>query len=62
MGVYQVMGISEEMKRLVMEGKNAIDLADQAQLEGIPDLRESALKKVKNGVLSLDELNRITQE
>ncbi len=61
-GVYQVMPVSEEMKRLIMEGKNAIDLADQAQRERIPDLRQSALKKVKDGVLSLDELNRITQE
>ena len=61
-GVYQVVQISEEMKRLIMEGRNAIDLADQAQRERIPDLRQSALKKVKDGVLSLDELNRITQE
>jgi type IV pilus assembly protein PilB len=62
MGVYQVMEISEEMKRLIMEGKNAMDLADQGQREGIADLRQSALKKVKDGLLSLDELNRITQE
>ena len=61
-GVYQVMPISEEMKRLIMEGRNAIDLADQAQRERIPDLRQSALKKVKDGVLSLEELNRVTQE
>ena len=61
-GVYQVVQISEEMKRLIMEGRNAIDLADQAQREKIPDLRQSALKKVRDGVLSLDELNRITQE
>ena len=61
-GVYQVMQISEEMKRLIMEGKNSIDLADQALRERIPDLRMSALKKVRDGVLSLDELNRITQE
>jgi type IV pilus assembly protein PilB len=61
-GVYQVMTISEEMKRLIMGGKNAIDLADQAQRERIPDLRQSALKKVKDGVLNLDEMNRITQE
>ena len=61
-GIYQVMVVSEEMKRLIMEGRNAIDLADQADTEGIPDLRQSALKKVKDGVLSLDELNRITQE
>jgi len=61
-GVYQVVTISEEMKRLIMEGRNAIDLADQAQRERIPDLRQSALKKVRDGMLSLDELNRITQE
>ncbi len=61
-GVYQVMQVSEEMKRLIMEGRNAIDLADQAQRERIPDLRQSALKKVRDGVLSLDEMNRITQE
>jgi len=62
MGVYQVMQVSDEMKRLIMEGRNAIDLADQSQREGIPDLRQSALKKVKDGLISLDELNRITQE
>ncbi len=61
-GVYQVMQISDEMKRLIMEGKNSIDLADQAMRERIPDLRMSALKKVRDGMLSLDELNRITQE
>ena len=61
-GVYQVMQISDEMKRLIMEGRNAIDLADQALRERVPDLRMSALKKVRDGLLSLDELNRITQE
>jgi len=61
-GVYQVMQMSDEMKRLIMEGRNSIDLADQALRERIPDLRMSALKKVRDGLLSLDELNRITQE
>ncbi len=56
------MQISDEMKRLIMEGRNSIDLADQALRERIPDLRMSALKKVRDGLLSLDELNRITQE
>jgi len=61
-GIYQVMPISEEMKRLVMEGRNAIDLADQGEKEGIPDIRQSAIRKVKDGVLSIDEMNRVTQE
>ncbi|MCP4043837.1 MAG: type IV-A pilus assembly ATPase PilB, partial [Gammaproteobacteria bacterium] len=61
-GVYQVMPISEEMARMVMEGRNAMDIADQAKREKIPDIRQSGLKKVKDGVLDLTELNRITVE
>ena len=45
-----------------MEGRNAIDLADQAQKEGIPDIRQSALKKVRDGMTSIEEMNRVTQE
>jgi len=61
-GIYQVMGISEEMGRLIMAGANSLDLADQAAKEGIDDLRRSALKKVKAGLLSLEEANRITKD
>jgi type IV pilus assembly protein PilB len=61
-GVYQVMPVSDEMKRLIMEGSNAIVLADQAEKEGIPDIRQSALKKVKDGFTGLAEINRVTQE
>jgi len=61
-GIYQVMGISEEMERLIMGGANSIDLADQARKEGIDDLRRSALKKVIQGLLSLEEANRVTKD
>ena len=61
-GIYQVMGISEQMGRLIMDGANSLDLADQAEKEGIPDLRRSALKKVKAGLLSLEEANRVTKD
>jgi len=61
-GVYQVMPVSEEMGRIIMQGGNAMDLADQAQKEGIPDLRESGLKKVRDGVTSLEEINRVTKD
>lgn len=61
-GIYQVMPISEAMTRLIMAGKNAMELADQAKKEGIPDLRESGLKKVSDGLTSLEEVNRVTQE
>jgi type IV pilus assembly protein PilB len=61
-GIYQVMTISEEMGRLIMSGANSIDLADQADKEGVDDLRRSALKKVKQGLLSLEEANRVTKD
>ncbi len=61
-GLYQVMPISDEMKRLIMEGRNAIDLADQAKSEGVKDIRDSALVKVKNGITSIEEINRVTLE
>jgi len=50
------------MGRLIMEGGNAIQLADQARQEGIADLRESGLKKVLAGVTSLEEINRVTKD
>ena len=61
-GIYQVMAVSEEMGRLIMGGANSIDLADQARKERIPDLRRSALVKVKSGLLSLEEANRVTKD
>ncbi|MDT8404338.1 type IV-A pilus assembly ATPase PilB [Sulfuriflexus sp.] len=62
LGIYQVMPISDEMGRMIMEGGNAITLADQAVKEGISDLRQSGLKKVKNGLTSLEEINRVTKD
>jgi type IV pilus assembly protein PilB len=61
-GIYQVMPISEEMERIVMKNGNSIDLADQAQREGIKDLRQSGLIKVKKGLTSLEEVEAVTNE
>ena len=61
-GIYQVMPISEAMGRLIMEDGNAIQLGDQARAEGILDLRQSGLRKVKAGITSLEEINRVTKE
>jgi type IV pilus assembly protein PilB len=58
-GIYQVMPISETMARLIMENCDALMLADQAKKEGIADLRDSGLRKVKAGLTSLEELNRV---
>lgn len=61
-GIYQVVPVSDDMKRLIMEGSNAIGLADQAHREGIPDIRQSALKKVVDGMTDIAEINRVTLE
>jgi len=60
LGVFQVMPVSETTGRIIMEGGNAIQIADQAKKEGILDLRASALNKVKDGLTSLEEINRVT--
>jgi len=59
-GIFQVMPVSDATSRIIMSGGNATDIADQAEKEGIWDLRRSALEKVKNGVTSLEEVNRVT--
>ena len=61
-GIYQVMAISDDMKRLIIEGANAVQLGDQAAAEGIWAIRRSGLQKVADGITSLAEVNRVTLE
>ena len=61
-GIYQVMAISDAMKRLIIDNANAVQLADQAASEGIWDIRKSGLKKAMDGATSLAEVNRVTIE
>ena len=61
-GVYQVMEVSDAIGRIIMQDGNAIQIADQAAKEGIADLRQSALRKVRAGLLDLTEANRITTD
>jgi type IV pilus assembly protein PilB len=62
LGIYQVMPVTETIGRIIMEGGNAMQIAEQARREQIPDLRMSGLKKVKSGITSLEEVNRVTVE
>jgi type IV pilus assembly protein PilB len=61
-GIYQVMPMSDEIQHIVLEGGGAIQIAEAAQKAGVRDLRASALLKVKNGVTSLSEINRVTKD
>ena len=56
------MHISEEMNRIIMTNGNAIDIATQSRKEGVRDLRQSGLLKVKQGVTSLEEVEAVTNE
>ena len=59
-GIYQVMPVSEEIGRIIMAEGNAMQIAEQSKKEGVWDLRRSALEKVKQGITSLTEANRVT--
>jgi type IV pilus assembly protein PilB len=61
-GIFQVMPVSEEMEEIILKGGDALALERQSQREGIVDLRRAALNKVKSGVLSLTEMNRVTKD
>lgn len=58
----RVMPISEDMQRIIMTTGNSLELAEQAQREGVRDLRQSGLLKVKQGVTSLEEVLATTNE
>ena len=62
LGIYQVMPISEEIQRIILSQGTALDIARQAKLEGVRDLRESGLVKVKAGLTSLEEVISVTNE
>lgn len=59
-GIYQVMPVTHEIGQIILQGGNATQVAEQAALEGVWDLRRSALEKAKQGITGLEEINRIT--
>ncbi|MCP4994727.1 MAG: type IV-A pilus assembly ATPase PilB [Gammaproteobacteria bacterium] len=61
-GIFQVMPVSDEMGKIIMEGGTSLQLEEQAKIEGVATLRQSGLRKVKSGLTSLEELNRVTKE
>jgi len=59
-GIYQVMPVSEAIGEIIMRGGNQLDIERQAKKEGVPDLRQAGLKKVRDGVTSLEEVEGVT--
>jgi len=61
-GIYQVMPMSEDIQKVILAGGNALQIAEVSLAAGVRDLRKSALMKVRNGVTSLAEINRVTKD
>jgi type IV pilus assembly protein PilB len=61
-GIYQVMPMLEDIQKIVLQGGNALQIAEVARAAGVNDLRASALLKVKEGVTSLAEIDRVTKD
>ncbi|MCU7846648.1 MAG: type IV-A pilus assembly ATPase PilB [Candidatus Thiodiazotropha sp. (ex Lucinoma kastoroae)] len=61
-GIFQVMPVSEKMGKIIMEGGTSLQLEKQADTEGVYNLRRSGLRKVMQGITSLQELNRVTKD
>ena len=61
-GIYQVMPMTEDIQKIVLQGGNALQIGEVARKIGINDLRASALLKVKAGVTSLAEIDRVTKD
>ena len=61
-GVFEVMPLTDDIARIVLEDGNALRISEQARSVGILDLRQSALRKVAAGVTDLIEINRVTKD
>ncbi|TAN08385.1 MAG: type IV-A pilus assembly ATPase PilB [Rhodanobacteraceae bacterium] len=61
-GIYEVMPMTESIQKAILEGGNSIQIAAAARRDGVRFLRESALLKVKHGITSLAEIDRVTKD
>ena len=61
-GLYQVMPITEDIQRIILAEGTAMDIAEQSKKEGVRDLRQSGLVKVRAGVTTLEEVLSATNE
>lgn len=61
-GIYEVLKVTPPISRIIMEGGNSLNIADKAKEEGFRTLRQSALRKVAEGIISLEEANRVTKD
>jgi type IV pilus assembly protein PilB len=61
-GLYQVMPITEEIQRIILAEGSALDIEAAARRDGVRDLRQSGLVKIRAGVTTLEEVISVTNE
>src|SRR5499427_3945690 len=61
-GIYQVLPVTDAIARIILGSGSAVEIGEQAEKEGVWDLRRAGLEKVKNGLTSLEEVNSVTIE
>jgi type IV pilus assembly protein PilB len=61
-GIYQIMPINEAMQRIILDNGNSMQIAEQAQRDGVRNLRQAGLQKVKQGMTSIEEVLGVTNE
>ncbi|TXI51410.1 MAG: type IV-A pilus assembly ATPase PilB [Lysobacter sp.] len=61
-GIYEVMPMTDDIQAIILQGGNAMQIAEAAQKSGVRNLRQSALLKARNGITSLAEINRVTKD
>jgi type IV pilus assembly protein PilB len=61
-GIYEVLKVTPSVAKMIMEGGNSLEIAEQAKKEGFRTLRQSALRKAAEGIISLEETNRVTRD
>ena len=57
-----MLPISDDMRQVIMRGGSSIEIAEVARAEGVRDLRQSGLLKVRSGLTSLEEIEAVTNE
>jgi type IV pilus assembly protein PilB len=61
-GIYEVMPLSEPIQNIILKGGSSLEIAQQAQLDGVKNLRQSGLLKARQGMTSVEEVLGCTND
>jgi general secretion pathway protein E len=62
LGIFELMEVNDEMRKLIMNGDDAGVLTRAARKNGMRNLREDGWRKIRDGVTTVEEVMRVTQE